>query len=157
MKTSIKHVIVAAIATPLFFLSCNKETDSGTNTQKAMADTRSWQKKTAWSGGAEFVKNDGRATYTQYHPNNCVAVYAGETSYAGSAHFSRVKNGKITISITLSDGWELTPGKESVKIQGYTSVPKSLPVPERFAYKGNNLIIEVNASNYYGIQLEVRK
>jgi hypothetical protein len=158
MKTSIKHVIVATIATPLFFLSCNKEgTNPGTNTQKAMAETRIWHKQTAWSGGADYVKKDSRATYTQYYGNNCVGIYAGQTTYAGTAHFSRVNNGKVTISITLSDGWKLTPGKESIKIQGYTSAPKGQPVPEQFTYKGNNLTVEVNASNYYGIQLEIQE
>src|SRR5690349_14501683 len=111
MKISIKHAIVALMATPLFFLSCNKENlKPGINTQ---ADARSWQNETAWSGGAEYVRNNVRATYTQYYPNNCVAIYADQNTYAGTAHLSRVSNGKVTISITLSDGWELTPGKES--------------------------------------------
>jgi hypothetical protein len=149
---------VATIAAPLFFLSCNKEgTNPGTNTQNAMADTKSWQKEIAWSGGTEYTKKDSRATYTQYYGNNCVAIYAGQTTYAGTAHFSRVNNGKVTISITLSDGWQLNPGTESIKIQGYTSVPKSQPVPEQFSYKGNKLTVELKAYNYYGIQLDVRK
>jgi hypothetical protein len=157
MKTPIKHVIVAALAAPLFFLSCNKEGTLGTNTQKAITDTRVWQKVTAWSGGAEYVKNDNRATYTEYLPNNCVAVYAGESSYVGTAHFSHANNGKVTINITLSDGWQLSPGKESIKIQGYASKPKGQPAPEQFAFKGSDLTVEVNASNFYGLQLEVQK
>lgn len=162
MKTSIKHVIVASIATPLFFLSFLSYSKDGitpgTNTQTALADTRVWKTETAWAGGAEYTKKDSRATYTQYYPNNnCVAIYAGENTYAGTAHFSRVKDGKVTINITLSDGWELTPGNESVKIQGYTSAPKGRPDPEKFTYKGNSLTVEVDVASYYGLLLEVRK
>lgn len=145
MQASIKHIIVAVIAAPLFLSFNKEEISTGTNTQ---ADTRSWHKETAWSGGAE---------YTQYYPNNCIAIYTSNNSYAGTAHFSRAHDGKVTISIALSDGWELTSGNESIKIQDYASQPKSRAVPKQFAYKGNNLTVEVNASNYYGIQLEVQK
>ena len=161
MKISIKHVVVAIIAAPLLALSgytsYKAEANPGTNTQGNMAEAKARQKSIAWSAGAEYVKKDSRTTYTQYYANNCVAIYAGQTSYAGTAHLSRVSNGKVTISITLSDGWELAPDKESVKIQGYASAPHSQPVPEQFTYRGNNLIVEVDASNYYGIQLEVQK
>ena len=164
MKTFLKDSILAVMAISLFFLSYGKQvTTMGTNTQDGMGaadnllDNRCWQSADAWSGGTNYVGKGSDAMYTQYYSNNCVALYAGETVYAGTAHFSRVSEGKVIVTIALTDGWQLAPGNESVKIQGYTKAPKSIPAPGQFTYKGKELTVEVEASGYYGIHLDVRK
>ncbi len=129
----------------------------GESSSAYTCDTRCWQEETGWSTGCKYVDKGSWATYTKYQAYNCVAIYAGQNMYAGTAHFSCVNNGKVTITITLADGWELAPGNESVKIQGYSTAPDSKPSPGKFAYKGSCLTVEVCASCFYGIHLDLRK
>jgi hypothetical protein len=124
-----------------------------------------FQEETAWAAnGNEPLKlrytNRGNwATYVQY-AEKTVNIYAGRTNFAGTAEFSAVVAGQVTITISLEDGWELNPdeGSETVKIQGYNSAPSGNPAPGRFnTYKGNSLTVTVPAFNFYGIHLDVRK
>jgi hypothetical protein len=167
MKSTLK-LTLALIASPFLFQSCCPETvtpskavkQEVSGSQEGMnytCNTKCYQEETAWSTGCDYSKS-GWATYTKYNAYSCVAVYAGQNNYAGSVHFSCVNNGKVTITITLCDGWELADDAESVKIQGYSSAPSGKPAPGKFTtYKGNELTIEVDAACFYGIHLDVRK
>ncbi len=168
MKPTLKIALVAVLATTAFLMpSCRKETSNPVKAQKTAmvagsesasytCDTRCFQEETAWSNGCNYSKS-GWAMYTKYNAYGCTPVYAGQNNYAGSASFSCVTDGKVTITIHLTDGWELAPGDESVKIEGYSSAPSGKPAPGKFTYKGNELTIVVCAACYYGIHLDVRK
>lgn len=162
MKTSIKFTLWALIAVPFLMQSCKKETirpnsKNESLEQRSVCDSKCYQEETAWSDGCKYTQKGGWATYTKYSPYSCVTLYGGQTINVGSASFSCVNNGKVTITINLTCGWELAPGKESVKIETYNSAPNSKPVPGHFTYKGNCLTIEVDAACFYGIHLDVRK
>ncbi len=130
-------------------------------------DDNCWQEETAWGNGIRYVKKGNWAMYTPYFKddapdvgdiNSPVELLAGQHHVAGEIVFSAVTDGKITITITLKDGWELQDVGESVKIQGYaTSPPSKNPAPGQFEYKGTKLTLEVDFYRYYGIHLDVRK
>ncbi len=112
--------------------------------------------ETAWVNGPRYIARGNWATYTPYAEGD-VVIYAGQHHVAGSANFSAVSDGKVTITISLADGWSLQEGDNAVKIQGYSVAPSGNPSPGRFTtYKGNDLEVTVNASNFYGIHLDVR-
>jgi len=118
------------------------------------------EKETAWAAGFKYPNdNPGRnswATFTTYQTESAVEIYAGQTYLAGSVTFGEVDvDGKVKISITLADGFELSGSAESVKIQGYSSEPTGNPSPGQFANKGNVLEVTVDAAAYYGIHLDV--
>ncbi|MDL2208108.1 hypothetical protein LJB97_00630 [Parabacteroides sp. OttesenSCG-928-O15] len=123
------------------------------------AEPIDYQKESAWSAGDRYTEKGNWATYTAYAGEELtVPVFAGQTIEAGSVTFSEVVNGNITITITLTGGWELNVDKkETVKIQGYDVAPSGNPAPGQFAtYKGESLVVEVPASAFYGIHLDVR-
>lgn len=118
-----------------------------------------YQDETAWAAGTRYVSKGNWATYTPYIGQTEVKIFAGQHYEVGSVSFSSVINGKVTIAIELKNGWALNSSSESVKIQGYTQkpLPKN-PAPGSFdSYKGTNLTVEVDAYNFYGIHLDVRK
>jgi hypothetical protein len=114
-----------------------------------------WRSETAWSWGTRYVSQGNWATYTSYSDlTNGVTIYAGQTIDIGTAKLG--DDGIITI--TLKDGWELQNVSESVKIEGYASVPKSEnPKIGQFSNKGTSLTPTVGIYEYYGIHLDVRK
>lgn len=115
------------------------------------------QEETAWAAGSRYVTRGNWATYTPYAEGS-VQIFAGQTIPVGSAYFSSVVDGKVTITITLTDGWALNSGGETVKIQGYDAAPSGNPAPGQFTtYKGTDLTVTVDAFNFYGIHLDVAK
>ncbi|HEY9113561.1 MAG TPA: hypothetical protein VIN10_02610 [Bacteroidales bacterium] len=79
-------------------------------------------------------------------------IYAGQSIEIGTVNFS---NGQIIINFT--GGWELTDDSESVKIQGYTTLPSRRPPAGRFTtYKGTSLVVSVPSFPYYIIHLDVQ-
>jgi hypothetical protein len=115
-----------------------------------------YKEETAWANGPRYVTRGNWATYVPY-AEGTVNVYAGQHHLAGTASFSGVVDGKVTITIELADGWSLQEGGSTVKIQDYPVAPSGNPSPGRFAHKGTSLTIEVPANNYYGIHLDVQK
>lgn len=114
-----------------------------------------WQNETAWGAGKRYVSKGNWATYSSASDlANGVTLYAGQTTAVGTATLS---GGVLTISLT--NGWELVPNTNAVKIQGYSSTPPaSNPAPGQFTtYKGSSLTPSVGSSNFYGIHLDVRK
>lgn len=112
--------------------------------------------ETAWATGSRYVSQGNWATYTEY-AEGTVNIYAGQSMLAGTATFSAVVDGKVTITINL-DGWALQDVSESVKIQGYDAAPSGNPAPGQFTtYKGTALTVTVPAYAFYGIHLDVRE
>jgi hypothetical protein len=112
------------------------------------------QEETAWAAGQRYVTRGNWATYTAYQ-GGTVNIYAGQHMFAGTASFSAVSDGMVTITMSLNEGWGLQEGN-SVKIQDYATPPSGNPSPGRFAHKGSSLVVSVPANNYYGIHLDVQ-
>jgi hypothetical protein len=116
-----------------------------------------YEGETAWSAGSRYVARGNWATYTAYSAGT-VNIYAGQHMLAGTATFSSVVDGKVTITIDLDEEWSFQEGDNAVKIQGYSVAPSGNPSPGRFTtYKGNDLKITVPAYNFYGIHLDVQR
>jgi len=122
--------------------------------------------ETAWAGSLRYNTRGNWATYVDLKSNgNTVTLYAGRTVEVGTASFSDVVDGKISISIELSGDWIFAESEmgvavnENIKIQDYSSKPSGNPSPGLFAHKatatGKTYVIEVPASNFYGIHLDV--
>ncbi|MCP1385314.1 hypothetical protein [Runella salmonicolor] len=84
-------------------------------------------------------------------------IYAGQTKVAGTV----VIDGAGNYTITLAPGWSLKTGEtESVKIQGYTTVPASRPAAGLFSgpssYKGTSLTGSIAPQPFYVIHLDLQ-
>lgn len=114
--------------------------------------------ETAWAAGTRYITRGNWATYTTY-AEGTVDIFAGQTIPVGTATFSAVVDGKVTITIELTGDWVLEDVVEAVKIQGYDVKPPAVnPAPGLFTtYKGNELTVTVPAFNFYGIHLNVGK
>lgn len=115
-----------------------------------------FQDESAWSTGPRYVVRGNWATYTAYQVGT-VNVYAGMNQFAGTATFSATVNGKVTIAVSLADGWSLQDVSNPVKIQNYAIAPTGNPSPGRFAFKGSSLTVEVPLDKFYGIHLDVKQ
>lgn len=116
--------------------------------------------ETAWVAGTRYVEKGNWATYTEYVPNTTVNIYAGQHNLAGTAHFSAVVNGEVTITFSLVDGWIFNEVEESLKIMPYWDTPPAKnPAPGQFTYKydatGNTYTVTVPEAMYYGIHLDL--
>lgn len=135
-------------------VNCTPPTSSG-----PCFDTSS---ETAWAAGTKYVKKGSWATYVTYVSGTSINLYAGQTKLIGTATFSAPVAGQVTISVNITaPGWELVPGVENVKVQGYNSTPAaSNPSPGLFANKltgsGTTATITVPAAKYYGVHLDVQ-
>jgi uncharacterized protein YaiE (UPF0345 family) len=119
-----------------------------------------WVGETAWAAGTRYVKRGNWATYTPYVPDSTVTLYAGQTMEAGTVHFSAAVDGRVTITITLNEGWRFAPDKpENVKVQDYATAPSGNPAPGLFAWKGyatgSPFSIPVPVNNFYGVHVDV--
>jgi len=86
-------------------------------------------------------------------------IWAGQHYDAGTVTVSECTEGEVTITIVLAEGWYLQDDDESVKIQGYAdgSVPtKRQPAGKFEAYKGDELVVEVECFDNYIIHLDVQ-
>jgi len=119
--------------------------------------------ETAWAAGSRYVTKGNWATWVAYsNVEKVVKLYAGQTKEIGTATFRAKDGNNVTIDINITTaGWELVPGVDNIKIQGYSSTPpKSNPSPGSFANKmsgsGTTASIVVPAANYYGVHLDVQ-
>lgn len=121
--------------------------------------------ESAWAAGSRYVTRGNWATYTKYVSGATVTLFAGQTISVGTAQFSPVVNGEVTITVQLNAGantkWEFSDVMESLKVQHYSTAPSGNPAPGLFAWKqnatGSSAIITVPASNFYGVHLDVSK
>ncbi|MDD4777005.1 MAG: hypothetical protein PHV53_01825 [Fermentimonas sp.] len=118
-----------------------------------------YQDETAWVAGTRYVTKGNWATYTPYVANTTVDIFAGQNYLVGTATFSEVVDGKVTITLAALNGARLQDVAESVKIQGYNATPPSKnPAPGKFTtYKGTETTVTVDAFAFYGIHLDVQR
>jgi uncharacterized repeat protein (TIGR01451 family) len=97
----------------------------------------------------------GKAWWYYFSGAGTQTIWAGKNYYAGSVTVSECAD-EVTITIELAEGWYLQDD-ESVKIQGYESVPSKRQPAGRFeTYKGDGTIITVDCFGNYVIQLDVQ-
>jgi len=133
--------------------------DQATVTLTCIAAQQCYADETAWAAGPRYAKKGNWATYTPYVAGSTVTLYAGQTMEAGTVHFSAAADGKVTITITLNDGWKFADAGENVKIQDYASAPSGNPAPGRFAWKGtatsSSFSIDVPENKFYGVHADL--
>ncbi len=116
--------------------------------------------QTAWGGDVDAGGPPGpHFNYFDTNLDNEQGIVVGATKIpAGTVMVSDPDNGKVTITINLDNdgltGWFLQEGNETVKIQGYDS-PPSFSAPGGYFYKTSDLVVEVDAHEYYAIHLDV--
>lgn len=114
--------------------------------------------ETAWAFGPRYVTRGNWATYTPYVANSIVTIFAGQTTNIGTAHFSAVVNGEVTITINLTNGWAFDDVPSALKIQGYAVAPSGNPAPGQFANHfdsdGSSESVTVPAANFYGVHID---
>ena len=113
--------------------------------------------ETAWGGGTE----GGGSTWWYYYDTSTggeQTIWAGQDIDVGNVTVSGCSDdGKVTIEIELTGGWELKDVAEPVKIQGYSKLPDERPSAGLFTtYKGTSLQVTVDCSKYYAIHLDVQ-
>jgi len=125
---------------------------------------RCYKYETAWSAGSRYNQRGNWATYSPYAAGSSKDLYAGQNMLAGTVTFSAVMDGKVTITITLNEGWVFDARdakKDNVHIQGYSAAPAGNPAPGQFADKKmaeeNPFVISVPAANFYGVHVAVGK
>ena len=136
-----------------------------------------WQTETAWAangdvpGSIRYVNRGNWATYLIFeNEEKTVSLFAGQTTFVGTATLTPVDGGMVEIEILLEDGWELaiydydefgniiedTFDGQTVKIQGYDDEPPARnPAPGQFAHKGNEFTVTIPTANFFGIHLDV--
>jgi len=109
--------------------------------------------ETAFGGDTKYNFDEGRAWWSAFKVSDGSPqkIYAGKKEVPGAS--VSYEDGKIIIS--LGDYMELKDGNETVKIQGYDELPTSRPVAGHFAYKGMDLIVDVDEYPFYVIHLDV--
>jgi hypothetical protein len=115
--------------------------------------------ETAWAAGTRYVSKGNWATFTAFVPGSTVTLFAGQSHNAGTATFSAVVDGYVTIDFNLTGDWMFAEVAENVKIQNYSVAPKGNPSPGGFAFKGDaegkTFTITVKEDKFYGIHLDV--
>ena len=111
------------------------------------------QGETAWAGN---FAGQGAAWWFYYDTQGPVrqSIFAGQQLVAGA--YVEVVNGVMTI--VLGNNMRLQTVNESVKVQGYNTLPSSRPASGQFTtYKGSNLVIPLSTplTRFYAIHLDV--
>ncbi|RDB03121.1 hypothetical protein [Runella aurantiaca] len=107
-------------------------------------------------GGTD--KGAGKAWWYYYPAGSGVkTIYAGQTKVAGTVTIDAAGN----YTISLAPGWSLKDGTtESVKIQGYITLPASRPAAGLFSgpssYKGTSLTGSIAPQAFYVIHLDLQ-
>jgi hypothetical protein len=111
------------------------------------------QEETAYGGGIEGAGNAWwfalDASTSGSYP-----IYAGQQAVPGASVNYDATTDQITI--VLGSQMQLQNVSEPVKVEGYNVLPSSRPAAGLFElYKGSNLIVQGNGSNYYVVHLDV--
>jgi len=100
---------------------------------------------TVGAGSAWWYAFDTQGAATQ-------AIYAGQAITDGTVTYDGTK-----LIINLGS-WKLQDVPESVKVEGYNTLPTKRPAAGKFTlYTGTNLTVPTNGSRYYVIHLDVQK
>ena len=125
--------------------------------------------ETAWAmhSNGDWPYNPGRggnwATYVEYErvmkEGGTVPLIAGQHYHVGNVKFSEPTDGKVTITISMVNGWKFEPVNENIKVQDYSKAPRGNPSPGSFSSKttatGTSGSIEVLENSYYGVHVNV--
>jgi hypothetical protein len=117
-----------------------------------------WDYQTAFGGTSVGLTtgcvHGGAWWYYYQNDGQPQTIYAGQSIEIGTVTFS---NGTLTIELT--DGWELQPVNEPVKIQAYEDIPDCRPATGLFTtYKGTDLTIDnLPDASFFVIHLDVQK
>lgn len=111
--------------------------------------------ETAYGGNTEGAGNSWWY-YFDTQGDACQDIYAGQHFMDGGSVCYNSATDMLTI--TLGPGWSLQAVSESVKIQGYSTVPGNRPSAGHFTtYKGTSLgPIKGNNKRYYVVHLDVQ-
>lgn len=121
--------------------------------------------ETAWAangnvpGGLRYEEPGNWATYVEYPgEEKTVSLFAGQTIKIGTVTFSAPSDGKVTITIKLTDQGGFANVSENVKIQDYENAPSGNPKIGKFDHKGDasgkTFEIEVPENGFYGVHVD---
>jgi hypothetical protein len=111
------------------------------------------QEETAFGGA---IRGAGRAWWyaIDASTSGTYPIYAGQNAVAGAS--VRYDATTDVIKIDLGNNMQLQNVRESVKVEGYKELPLTRPAAGLFGlYKGTDLTIQGNGSNYYVVHLDV--
>jgi hypothetical protein len=116
-------------------------------------NTCDWQEETAFGGSVAGAGNAWwyaiDATTSGSYP-----IYAGQNAVAGASVDYNATTDVITIN--LGNNMQLQNVSEPVKVEGYNTLPTTRPAAGLFSlYKGTNLTVQGNNSNFYVVHLDV--
>jgi hypothetical protein len=130
---------------------------------------RCYEEETAWAEGERYVKKGNWAMYVEYEAGKTVDLIADFTNYvhAGTVTFSAPVDGKVTITVNLTDGaifyYDLNDPlyDNNFKVMDYAKAPTKTPAPGLFTWKTNietgsitgSIVVPVN--NFYGVHLDI--
>jgi len=109
------------------------------------------QAETAW-GGETAGAGSAWWFYFDVSGETIQPIWAGQDINVGTVTYDDIAG---TLTIVLTNDWELTDDSESVKIQGYDEIPDTRPAAGQFDIKGTDLVVDVDPFAYYGIHLDV--
>ena len=112
-----------------------------------------WQEETAFGGATAGAGNAWwhaiDASLSRTYP-----ICAGQNAVPDATVTYDATTDVITIN--LGNNMQLQNVREPVKVQGYNTLPTSRPAAVLFTlYKGSNLTVQGNNSNYYVVHLDV--
>jgi hypothetical protein len=111
------------------------------------------QEETAFGGG---IAGAGNAWWfaLDASTSGSYPIYAGQQAVPGASVDYNATTDQITIN--LGSQMQLQNVSEPVKVEGYNILPSSRPAAGLFElYKGSNLTVQGNGSNYYVVHLDV--
>lgn len=112
-----------------------------------------WQEETAFGGS---VAGAGNAWWfaLDASTSGTYPIYAGQQAVDGASVVYDATTDQI--SIVLGNHMQLQNVSEPVKVEGYNVLPSERPAAGLFElYKGTNLTVQGNNSNYYVVHLDV--
>jgi len=121
------------------------------------------REETAWGGNTGFnIMAPGQWWYIfDTEDPETQNIWAGQTINVGNVTVSAPDpdaDNKVTITIELTGNTKLQDVNEPVKIQGYDEIPGNTftaPPSGLFStYKGNELVVTVDAYKYYAIHID---
>jgi len=124
------------------------------------------ESETAWAangdvpGELRYNERGGNwATYVQYTGEKTVSMFAGQTIYVGTAHFSEPDGDDyVYITISLEGDWFFESGS-IIAVQDYEFAPSGNPAPGRFDHKFDAVVdpitVKVPLNNFYGVHAVV--
>ncbi len=123
------------------------------NLEECESNSCDWQEETAFAGD---IPGQGSAWWFALDASNSGSypIYAGQAAVPGASITYDASSDLL--SINLGSNLQLQGVNEPVKVEGFDVLPVTRPPAGLFQlYKGNDLVIQGNGSNYYVIHLDV--